>query len=42
MLMHIILLWVLITLAAPAWCYCLLGISAFITVMEWGFNLGKK
>ena len=42
MIMHIILLWILIHLAAPAWCYVLLGMSAFITILEWGINLGKK
>jgi hypothetical protein len=41
MFVYIILLWILINMSAPAWTYVLLGISAFIKVLEWGIKLGE-
>ena len=42
MITYIILLWVLIKLSAPTWCYVLLGIAAMITILKWGMNLSKN
>lgn len=42
MLIYIILLWVLIELSAPTWCYVLLGIAGMITILKWGMALSKS
>lgn len=42
MFTYIIILWILIKLSAPAWCYVLLGAAAFVTTLRWGINLAKK
>lgn len=39
---YIIILWVLINMNAPAWTYVLLGIAAFIKILQAGIYLGKK
>ena len=42
MFVYIILLWILISMSAPAWTYVLLGIAAFITILKWGIELADK
>ena len=39
MFTYAILLWALIELSAPAWCYALLGISALIKAIKCGMDL---
>lgn len=41
MFVYAIILWILITLNAPAWTYVLLGISAFIKALSWGIDVAK-
>lgn len=42
MLIYAILIWVLITLNAPAWTYVFIGISALIKILNAGVQLGKN
>ena len=42
MFVYIILLWILINMSAPVWTYILLGIAAFIKVLECGIKLAQK
>jgi len=42
MFTYAILLWILINLSAPTWCYVLLCISTFTTILKWGMNLTKS
>lgn len=42
MFTYAILLWILINLSAPTWCYVLLGIAAFVTILKWGIDLSNK
>jgi len=39
MIRYVLLLWILIHLSAPAWCYVLLGVGVFIIVLKWWVNL---
>lgn len=41
MLTEIILLWMLIKLNAPVWCYVLLSICAVLTIAKFGVDLYK-
>lgn len=41
MLFIIILLWILIKLNAPVWCYVLLSMSAVFTIAKMGIDLYK-
>ena len=38
----IVLIWILIKLSAPAWCFWLIGIGIFIRVAELFIKLGKE
>ena len=42
MITYIILLWVLINMQAPTWCYVLLGIATVITCVKAGIDIAKK
>lgn len=42
MITYIILLWVLINMQAPTWCYVLLGIAAVFTCVKAGIDIAKK
>ena len=39
MLTYIILLWILLHLSAPAWCFVLLGIAALTKAIKVGMDL---
>lgn len=39
MFIYIILLWVLLDLSAPAWCFVLLGVTALVKAVKWGMDL---
>lgn len=42
MFVYAILLYILIDLQAPEWCYILLGAAAFIRISKFGFDLVNK
>lgn len=37
-----ILLWILLNMQAPTWCYVLLGVASVIKCIDVGINLAKK
>lgn len=42
MFTYAILLWILLNMQAPVWCYILLGVAAILTCIKAGMNLAKK
>ena len=39
MLAYVAILWILVTLEAPAWCFWCIGIGIFISIVEFGAKL---